>query len=84
MLSVQMSRDLSMRDNSFSYTMPTQLGRLDKLEIGFDFYKNSLAGSVPTELGTLAKLSEHMYLSSNKLSSVLPTQVRATSVCEGV
>ena len=70
-----MSADFSMRENSLSRTMPTQLGRLRKLGVGLDLDKNSLTGSVPTELGSMSVLSGHAYLSFNEITSTLPTQV---------
>ena len=40
--------------NSFSGRIPTELGRLDQMTAGFEFYSNKLCDDVPTQVQALS------------------------------
>ena len=64
---------LTLRDNSLTGTMPTQLGLLSKLET-IHIFGNSLSGTLPTQLGQLSQLrivSAYM----NSFSGSVPTEI---------
>ena len=60
-----------LSDNSFSSTIPTQLGRLTKMFAKFVLSSNMFTGDVPTEVGRLRRCLPSL-LSSNMFSGDIP------------
>lgn len=59
--------------NLLGGSLPTQLGRLTKLE-NFEGYSNDFTGTLPTEFGKCQSL-RRMDIFNNKLNGTLPTEI---------
>ena len=67
--------EFELFDNSFSGTIPTQLGLLTDLNARFRLDNNRLSGWVPSQLGRISKLNNHFDVSHNSLLGSLPTEL---------
>ena len=65
--------------NSFSGSVPTQVGRLDKLDNTLKLESNLLSGAIPTQLGGLGSMTRNLRLFANQLCDDVPSEVAAIS-----
>ena len=64
---------LSLRNNGLSGSLPSQLGKLDSLQV-LSLDRNSISGSLPSELGNLSNLTR-LAMNRNNLSGSIPSQL---------
>ncbi|MDE0554901.1 MAG: leucine-rich repeat domain-containing protein, partial [Candidatus Poribacteria bacterium] len=64
---------LSLWNNRLNGQIPSELGRLEKLEFLW-LHSNQLSGSIPSQLGQLANLTQ-LGLHNNQLSGSIPSQL---------
>lgn len=66
---------LNGASENIRYMLPTELGRLEKLQSGFYFGTAMLLGEVPSQLAQMTSLTAHFDISENYLCEDLPSQV---------
>ncbi|KAF8041612.1 hypothetical protein BT93_A0266 [Corymbia citriodora subsp. variegata] len=64
---------LQLQDNFISGQIPTEIGRLTKLNY-LSMYNNSLSGTIPPEVGNLTSMT-HLDLSKNQLYGEVPETI---------
>ena len=71
-------------DGGFTACVPTELGKISKLETHFSLAANELTSSVPTQLGRLSSIS-YMFNLDNAFSrrSSIPTELGKLSNMQG-
>ena len=75
----QLTSRFELSNNPLSSSLPTQLGRLEKLVASFKVSQTDVTGSVPKQLGQLTAITYDFDLSSNHLCSDVPDEVQALS-----
>ena len=68
---------LALRDNNLSGGLPSQLGKLESLQV-LSLDRNSISGSLPSELGNLSNLTR-LAMNRNSLSGAIPSQLGSLS-----
>jgi hypothetical protein len=67
---------LFLGSNDFAFRIPSEIGRLTRLQDGVDFSQNQLIGSVPSEIGALTSLRQ-LRLNGNFFAGQLPPEISA-------
>jgi len=66
---------LHLDGQSYTGTIPTEIGLMSNLEDGFYLSRNALTGTIPTQIGMLTELRSDFVLSDNSLTGSIPSQV---------
>ncbi|CAB9528964.1 Leucine Rich Repeat [Seminavis robusta] len=71
-------RMMSLDENHFTSTIPTELGRMGDSIQFLRFWRNDLSGTVPSELGQLSGLLDLAMHENPLLSGIVPSEVCTT------
>jgi hypothetical protein len=71
---------LHLDGQSYSGTIPTEIGLMTNLEYGLYLNKNSLVGTLPTQIGLLSDMLSDLVLSDNSLTGEIPSEVRLSQI----
>ena len=66
--------------NEFTGFIPTELGMLKNVSLGFGMWSNTFQGGIPTEIGELTKITHYFHIGHMGVSKTIPSQLGRLSL----